>query len=372
MTAPIDPAEFSRGRVLVVDDEAPNRLLLSELLSQGNYEVVEANDGGAALLAATGTKPDVILLDVMLPVIDGFEVCRRLKAAPETRAVPVLFVTSLAARQERLEGIRVGASDFVTKPIDGPDLLLRVRNALTTKKLYDRLEQQLQQLRELEALRDGLVHMMIHDVRTPLTVFASYLEVLESDPTAREPGELAAILAELKAAARRMDLIVHGVLDVSRLESAQLPLRPERASMLGLAGEVAQGLGPSERRRVRIGGADAVTSMDRELIGRVLANLLSNALKYGGSDTEVDVHLGRGPRFVEVVVHDAGSGIPQEEQAHIFDKFQQGGDPRMRRGYGLGLTFCKLAVEAHGGEIGVRSAPGQGSSFWFRLPLASS
>lgn len=365
----LDPAEFARGRVLVVDDEAPNRLLLSELLSQGDYEIVEASNGGEALAVAAESRPDVILLDVMLPVLDGFEVCRRLKAAPGTRAVPVLFVTSLGARQERLEGIRVGAIDFVTKPIDGADLLLRVRNALTTKKLYDRLDQQLAQLRELEALRDGLVHMMIHDVRTPLTVFASYLEVLESDPSAREPAELEAILAELKGAARRMDLIVHGVLDVSRLEAAQLPLQPEPGSMLALATEVTQGLGPTERRRVRIGGTDAVAAVDRELIGRVLANLLSNALKYGGSESVVDVHLGLGPRFLEVTVHDTGNGIPPEEQAHIFDKFQQGGLRHARRGYGLGLTFCKLAVEAHGGEIGVRSAPGRGSAFWFRLPL---
>ncbi len=138
------------GRVLVVDDEPKNRELLKALLEAQGHQVSEAVDGQEGLSATMEGLPDVVLLDVMMPNLDGLEVCRRLKSAAKTASIPVLLVTSLSDRKERLEGIKAGASDFITKPVDTADLVLRVRNAVSAKQLFDRLEGQYQRLQELE------------------------------------------------------------------------------------------------------------------------------------------------------------------------------------------------------------------------------
>jgi signal transduction histidine kinase len=368
--ATINPSNAQPPRVLVVDDEPANRLLLRELLEGNGYLVLEAVNGEEGLVFATDGRPDVILLDIMMPKLDGYEVCRRLKAAPETRAVPVLMVTSLSERRERLEGIRAGANDLVTKPIDRADLLLRVRNAVVTKQLYDQMENQYVRLRELESLRDSLVHMLVHDVRTPLSSLSAYVELLGMDLTNFDAEEAARSVVELKTLVRRMSDMVDTVLDLNRMEAGKMPLDPQEIDLRALLREAVQALGPRGVERVRLELPDKALAavVDQELIGRVVINLVGNALKFSRDGIPVLVSVDASDAEVEVSVRDSGPGIPEADLGIIFEKFGQARTQQRNHGTGLGLTFCRMAVEAHGGGIGARSAVGAGSIFWFRLP----
>ena len=165
------------GRILIVDDLEANRVLLQEILELDGLEVMLAQDGAEALRAISESAPDLVLLDVNMPGMDGLEVCRRLRADPETEALPIILVTALSERAHRLEGISAGANDYLTKPIDRPDLLLRVRNALRLRRLHAEVAEQLRRLEQLEQMRDGLVHMLVHDLRTPLTGITVYLQL---------------------------------------------------------------------------------------------------------------------------------------------------------------------------------------------------
>jgi len=173
----------TKARILIVDDEASYVQLLRFILERNGYEVAEAHDGEEALRMIMPFAPDVVLLDVIMPTMDGFEACQRIKNDPATAHIPVLMVTSLSDRDDRLKGIAAGANDFLNKPVDAEEVSLRVSNMVHTKQLYDDRQKQYEELRKLESLRDNLVHMIVHDMRNPLMAIATGLAtVLKQSP----------------------------------------------------------------------------------------------------------------------------------------------------------------------------------------------
>lgn len=365
-------SDGSTGSVVVVDDEPKNVMLLQDLLEARGYTVWTATDGAQGLEQVRQRKPDVVLLDVMMPRLNGFDVCRQLKAAPETSMIPVLLVTSLDARQDRLAGIDAGANDFISKPIDSVDLVLRVRNAVATKRLYDTVASQLRQLQELEAARDTLTHMVVHDLRSPLTGLRGYLDLLRM--AANGNAEVAELASEAQLVAGRLTELVSQVLDVSRLESGQMPLRRSETDLVALLPTAVATLGPppSDIRVVYQLPAGPVTlSCDADLISRVVINLVGNAFKFTPRGGQVRVGLSGTTGGLRLTVSDNGPGVPPESRELIFEKFGQTamGRASAQRSTGLGLTFCKLTVEIHGGRIGVESGPDGGACFWVELPL---
>jgi two-component system sensor histidine kinase/response regulator len=363
-------SENVRPTVLVVDDEPRNVLLLQDLLESRNYTVYAAADGEQGLALARDRLPDVVLLDVMMPRLTGFDVCRKLKAEQKTAMIPVLLVTSLDARQDRLAGIDAGANDFITKPIDSADLLLRVRNAVTTKRLHDQVTTQLRQLRELEAARDSLTHMIVHDLRSPLTGLRGYLELIRAvaDGNA-EAGEYA---SEAEVIAGRLTEMISQVLDMSRLESGQMPLSSRDTDLVALLPAAVASLGPppSEIKVIYDMPESPLTvACDPDLISRVVINLVGNAFKFTPRGGQVRVGLTDEADRVRFTVTDNGPGVPPEFRGVIFEKFGQAplGRAAGVPSTGLGLTFCKLAVEAHRGKIGLESAENGGARFWVEL-----
>lgn len=362
------------ARILVVDDQEPNRLLLREMLESHGCVVSEIAEGDAAVTRAREEMPDLILLDVNMPGIGGLEVCRLLKAAPETAGIPVLLVTALSHREDRLRGIEAGANDYLTKPFDRNELGLRVRNAVSLRRLHLRTEDQFRRLRELESLRDGLVHMLVHDLRTPLTGIRLYLEMLRDDAIALEGGpQFVELVDEANSISTRMTEMVNDMLDTSRLESGAMPLECVDSDISILVREAIELVGTRGRRRQVDVEADAIgmVQCDPGVIRRVVANLIGNAVDFSPDGRPVRVRIDRvADGFARVQVSDDGPGISAEYHERIFDKFGQLDAARshVKHSTGLGLTFCKLAVTAHGGRIGVESAPGSGSTFWFVLP----
>jgi two-component system sensor histidine kinase/response regulator len=363
-------SENGRPTVLVVDDEPRNVLLLQDLLASRNYTVWTAGDGEQGLALARDRVPDVVLLDVMMPRLNGFDVCRKLKAEQKTAMIPVLLVTSLDARQDRLAGIDAGANDFITKPIDSGDLLLRVRNAVTTKRLHDQVTTQLRQLQELEAARDTLTHMIVHDLRSPLTGLRGYLDLLGT--VADGNAEVREYASEAQVIAGRLIEMVSQVLDMSRLESGQMPLSLRETDLVALLPSAVASLGPppSEISVTYDMPESPVTVLcDPDLISRVVVNLVGNAFKFTPRGGQVRVGLESEADRVRLTVTDNGPGIPAEFRGKIFEKFGQAplGQAASVRSTGLGLTFCKLAVEAHRGKIGMESAETGGARFWVEL-----
>ena len=363
----------SRSRILVVDDNAGNRSILHRRLSRHGFAVVEVENAIDALTRLGEGGIDLILLDVLLPGMDGLTLCRTIKADPTTAAIPVLLVTALHERQDRLAGIAAGANDFLTKPIDGQDLLLRCRNALAAKRQYDRTVEAYRKLQNLEELRDRLTHLIVHDMRSPLAGLTGYLDLFLSRSQGQVDDKLRNLVERAVTQARTLAGHVSQVLDVSRLEAGAMPIDRVDTELGALVRQAIEALGAEAERvpvRLKVPEQGVPVLADVGLLVRVFQNLLSNAIRFSPPSGEVVVRVGLTPEGVRAEVHDEGPGIAPEHHQLIFEKFGQVRSSRRpgQASSGLGLTFCRLAIEAHGGRIGVRSQLGQGSSFWFTVP----
>jgi len=367
------PSFSSQARILVVDDEPKNRELIRDTLEVRGYAIEAAASGTEALVCIAAAPPDVVLLDVSMPGMDGLEVCRQLKGDPVTASLPVIMVTAHTDRRDRLAGIEAGADDYLTKPVDLQDLLLRVRNVVRGKRLADEVKENLRRLRELEHLRDSLTHMIIHDLRSPLTTITMGLEMIRMSAANSDRKSEAKIAEASCASAEQMSEMLISLLDVSRFEAGEMPLQKTAtnlAPILRAALESVRDLVATRRIALEESTGEATACCDGSVVRRILMNLIGNAVKFTPAGGKIQVSMATEGAFVRVGVTDTGAGIAPEFHERIFEKFGQVNDSRARLGTGLGLTFCKLAVEAHGGDIGVESTVGSGSTFWFTLPVA--
>ncbi len=360
------------GRILVADDEAFNRIILQDILESQGHHVTLAEDGKQTIEMAFAEPPDVVLLDIMMPKMDGYEVCSQLRKDSRTAHLPILIITALKDRAERLKGIRSGANDFLTKPIDAEEIRLRVKNAVLAKHLYDKMQEALVKLRELETLRDNLTHMIVHDMRSPLMVASGSFEMI-----AHEQERLSSTQKEFVAmgqnACRELVERVTSLLDVSRMEAGKMPLIRVSCDIRKMAQTAVDSVAVLVRKRkltLRVTGDSAHADVDRDITHRVFVNVLGNAITFSPEGGTIGIGISSTERAVRVTVTDQGPGIAPELHQRIFDKFGQVVSRKedRRPSTGLGLTFCKLAVEAHGGQIGVESEVGAGSTFWFTLP----
>ncbi len=317
----------------------------------------------------------------MMPGMDGFEVCRQIKEDQKLRNIPVIMITALTAKQDRIRGIEAGAEEFLSKPFDQTEALARIKMLLKVKELSDdrtRAEEALQEsndrLRELEALRDSLVHMIIHDLRNPLTAittFAYLLETAERENLSEKGRRYVGLI--MKSTDFLIEMI-SSMLDVSKMESGQMQLNLAACDLGAIAREAVSRMEALKGERqiaLALPEQPVLVRGDAQLLSRLVQNLVGNALKFVPVTTgRIDIGLEAGSGRVRCTVRDNGPGIPPEHQEKVFDKFWQGEARQQGFKYssGLGLTFCKMAVEAHGGTIGVESEVGVGSAFWFELP----
>jgi two-component system sensor histidine kinase/response regulator len=365
----------SLGDILLVDDSPENLSLLSGLLKQDGYKVRAFLDGRVALEKAQTAPPDLILLDVEMPQMNGYEVCAALKQHETLRRVPVLFISALTDTADKLKGFTAGGVDYITKPFQAAEVRARVEAHLTIHRLQHDLERQNEELRRLESLRDSLMHMIVHDLRSPLTSIVGYLDMLKSsDNLTHEEVQEYTKAAGYGASA--LLALINSLLDINALEAGQMRLHKEPSDIGVLASRALMPLeGLTVGRDVSLGlPAQAVTvDCDPQIIERVIMNLLGNALKFTPAKGSIVVAVMQNGERCRVEVRDTGRGIPPEYLERVFDKFQQVEARKERKMYstGLGLTFCKLAVEAHQGQIGVNSTVGVGSTFWFELDRQS-
>lgn len=365
--------------ILVVDDTPANLQLLSGMLKERGYKVRPVPNGQLALQAAKSALPDLILLDINMPEVDGYEVCAQLKRDERTRDVPVLFISALNETIDKVLAFGVGGVDYITKPFQFEEVDARVAAHLKMRRLQldlaarnRELQQSNVELRRLQDLRDNLTQMIVHDLRSPLTGVYGSLQYIAGEAD-KFPTETKRMLELCQAALDQVLAMINSLLDVSKIEAGQLELHRSQCDVVAVAQDTINLLaGVRGQRQVSIDAEckSLPLSIDRDLIFRVLQNLLSNALKFTRSTGKVSIHLARRGDRVRVSLTDDGPGIAPENHQRIFEKFGQVDCDQPRLGTGLGLTFCRLAVEAHGGTIGVDSALGKGSTFWFELPDA--
>ena len=357
--------------MLVVDDTIENLRLLSSMLEEHGYEVRPVTNGRQALQAVERDPPDLILLDITMPEMDGYEVCRRLRANDRSKDVPVIFLTALTDTADKLRAFDTGAVDYVTKPFRFEEVLARVKTHVALRRAQVALADSYKRLSTLERLRDDLVHMIVHDMRSPLQVLLTRLELLEG-PAAALGEDSRDDLQNAIESSKELGRMVNDLLDVSRLEAGEMPLERGVWDLTRMANEVRAALGTIDRERpIDVESPGAVdVSCDGALVRRVMENLVSNVIKHTPAGTRMRISIARGDGRVRVAVHDEGSGVPAEAREKIFEKFGTV-ESRHERAYhsvGLGLAFCKLAIEAHGGTIGVDPGVPVGSTFWFELP----
>jgi signal transduction histidine kinase len=371
--------------ILVADDVPANVELLFDQLHALGYRTVSALDGPSALNAAFTHHPELCILDVSMPAGDlgcddrstGFEVCRRIKRDPRTARIPVIFVTALNDTSDRVKAIEAGGDDFLTKPHNRLVLGARVRSLIRLKAATDALEDSYRKLRELEKVRDDLMKMIVHDLKTPLTSILASLELLLDGDLGPLTNDQQGMVSDADGKAQELLRLIEDLLEIARIEEAALPLSLEPIFASELLEEI---LGEWSVRFQQDGAtatvdvADDVTvfEADRGLLKRVFANLVQNALTHSARSITLKLTVRRDPSGVLFTVADNGPGIPPQYHELIFRKFEQvraPNAPRVRSS-GLGLAFCRLVVEQHGGRIWVQSAEGLGSAFHILLPQA--
>ena len=373
--AAVQSAADTPGHLLVVDDDAANREVLCRRLERQGHNVQTVASGVEAMRILGEAAFDLVLLDIMMPEMDGYEVLGHIKADSRLQHIPVIMISALNELQSAVRCIEAGAEDYLTKPFNPTLLRARIGACLEKKRgrdresaLFAQLQSNYERLQELERQRDDMRNMIVHDLRTPLTALIVGIEMLETDGTLS--GTQQEIIAIATGGGRTLLGMINDLLDVEKLESGSAQLQYDAVDAASLvAGAVTQVAFLAEESRTTLATevpADLLPFPgDEKKLSRTLVNLIGNAIKFTGAGT-VTVSANQEPGAIRFAVRDTGEGIPAESFGRIFEKFGQLDSRRV--GTGLGLAFCKLAVEAHGGRMMVESTIGAGSTFSFTIP----
>ncbi|MEM9953125.1 MAG: hybrid sensor histidine kinase/response regulator [Chloroflexota bacterium] len=364
--------------VLVVDDNPTNIDLLSNMLQRFDHTVYTASNGHTALEIVAKKLPDIVLLDISMPEMDGYDVCRHIKADEATQDIPVIFISALDDTQNMLDGFEVGAVDYITKPFKYREVLARINTQVTLMRQQREIqalrENEKQQYERMAQLQRQFIGSATHDLKNPLFVISGYADMIEMLGRQQGNQQLLSFVESIRRGTNKMSDLVYDILDLLQLES-KTRLDRELVDLQDLLETIVRDMQMRATKKditLTLHPIDKspTLNLDRRRINRVLDNLISNAIKYTPTGGAVDVKTHITQQSVQIDIQDTGLGIPSDELATIFEPFQRVNteEHMAQEGTGLGLSIVKTLVEQHGGSITVESTMGEGSCFSVTLP----
>ncbi len=388
--------------ILIVDDTIYNIQLLSLMLIRQGYKVQEATSGLEALDKVNQQLPDIILLDIRMPDINGYEVCTRLKANPATKDVPIIFISSIEEPSEKVEAFSVGGVDYISKPFQLIEVLARIETHLRLCSLQKRLQAQNEQLqisaemlsrslnqeRELSQMKTDFISVVSHEFRTPLTTIQSASELLEYYEWSKE--EQVEQLHQIQSEVKHMTALMEDVLFLSRSNTNKVKLNLTKFNLLNFCSQLLRQMQRTfasgyslnsflyvsstntsiENPHLQDDLPNLLVKMDDKLLRQILTNLLTNAIKYSPQNKTVDFQITVDQEQVSFIVSDHGIGIPEEDLENLFGAFHRGKNVGILPGTGLGLSIVKNCIDIHNGSISVESQLDIGTKFTVVLPIS--
>ena len=362
-------------KILIVDDVMSNVLLLKILLSNEKYQVCTANCGNACIEQAKAEKPDLILLDVMMPDISGFDAAQILKKSPETAHIPIIFLTALNNPNDLVHGIQVGASDFLTKPFNKEELVVRVFHQIKLVAATRIIEKQNAELRATISNRDKMYSVIAHDLRSPMASIRMVLNLVVNSMSADMVGpELFELLDKANRESEEVHDLLDNLLKWTKSQTGRLNVVRQELDLNDIIPgvvDIFEMIALTKKIKLVYQGSNSpiVAVVDNDMLKTIVRNFLSNAIKFSPEESTVDISLSVEGDFAKISVHDHGVGIDQERLDSIFKKgdttYGTGGE----EGSGLGLLLCADFARKNDGDVRVESVLGEGSTFSVLVPL---
>jgi len=368
----INPAEF---KLFVVDDVQTNVLLLKALLGKEGYGILVANNGQEALEVIRNENPDLILLDVMMPGMDGFEVAERLKSEEFRCEIPIIFLTALDDTQSIVNGFKLGVGDFISKPFRKEELMVRIKHQLSLVAARRIIEEKNEELRKTIAGRDKMYSVIAHDLRSPMASMKMLLNtIMMSVEKDKIDPDIFDMLEMSNKTSEEVFSLLDNLLKWTKSQLGKLTVIPQKLDISGLADGVVEVMNSvAEVKHIKLIRTDHESFfvyVDIEMIKSILRNLISNAVKFSNPDSEIKVGIKAEDGKVIVSVTDSGKGIKKEDQHKLLKDsthFTTYGT-NSEEGSGLGLLLCRDFARKNGGELWFESEENLGSVFSFSLP----
>ena len=366
------------ARILIVDDERHNRELLKVMLAPEGFALLTAANGEEALSMVAQQPPDLVLLDVMMPGMDGYQVAAAIKGNAATKHIPVIMVTALDDHDARMLGLSAGAEDFISKPVDRAETCVRVRNLLRLKAYGDELAAARAMAEDANNAKTLFLRAMSHELRTPLNAISGYTQLLELG--IRGPLNPAQVqdLGRINRAAAYLLSLINDVLTVARMEGAR-PLDVVSVEVNGALAEVEglcalQAAAKGVKLTVKLCEREILVAADAERFQQIMLNLITNAIKFTPAGGKIDVRCDEDAGRVRVCVKDTGVGVGARDMHRVFDPFVQV-DRQLtkaaQQGIGLGLSISRELARAMHGDLTIQSTESVGSTFTLTLPIPS-
>lgn len=376
-----------KHKILIVEDKQENMDLLVYFLHPQGYEIISVYDGLSALQKVEEEHPDIILLDIMLPKMDGYEVCGRLKKDPETKFIPIIMLTALKELKDKVRALEVGADDFLSKPFENIELLARVKSLLRLKEYHDELQSKNLELAEkneslmrMDRFKEDLTNLIIHDMKNPLFVIQGNLQMMSMSMENVPPEILKKYAQRIERSSQQLLRMVVNLLDISRIEEGTIDLKNDHANINEIIDKIIERIKdyPENKNKEILVDLDSnlpELTIDRSVMERVFENLINFSITNLVDEGKVTITTAAvDDQKIQFVTHDNGTQIPKNYYDKIFEKFSQTEikDSGYRVDRALGLTFCKMAVEAHKGSMWLDLETKVGNKFIIELPISGS
>ncbi|MEL4897131.1 hybrid sensor histidine kinase/response regulator [Crocosphaera sp. Alani8] len=370
------------NNILVVDDNPDNLRLLSAMLSEQGYKVRKALNGKTALNTICQVPPDLILLDITMPSMNGYEVCQKLKEDVQTKDIPIIFISALDDVLDKVKAFEVGGVDYITKPFQAEEVMARIENQLIIQRQKKQLQQEIEEREKTERTLRVYLHAVSHDLRNPVIGFSLILKNFLKQK--KESLEISRkVIEQMSISCDRQLNLINSLVESQQVEMEAINLDTKSLNLAQFSQQLATEWQPMLNEKNAILSLDIAENLplvqaDSDRLWRVMENLMANALKHNEFGVQLTLKAdiigaeeqNLEPQKIRCSLMDDGVGIDPKLAETLFERYHRGDRAKQTLGLGLGLYICRKIIEAHSGEIGVIAAPGRGAEFWFTLPIS--